>query len=166
LTFFLQTAALPSSSVDYVIIVQGPSTVVFPDHQSNLNVLYRDNTCFDYGAHGKGLLHMREQLQYQGDLWRMYKYFIFLNPSAIGPLLPSYWPPDRPWTTVFTSQITERTKLVGPSLVCLPAHDLGGYGPKVRDHYMLIHSNNPYPQLWLFHRNRRANLLFPMFVCN
>jgi len=131
LSFFLATAALPSSNVDYVFIVQGSSTVIFPDQQSNIHVLHRDNTCFDFGAHGKGLQYMRERLQFQGDFAHMYDYYIFLNPSAIGPFLPSFWPADRSWTSVFTSQITEHVKLVGPSLVCLPLEDLGGYGPKI-----------------------------------
>ncbi len=83
LSFFLATAALPSSNVDYVFIVQGSSTVIFPDQQSNIHVLHRDNTCFDFGAHGKGLQYMRERLQFQGDFAHMYDYYIFLNPSAI-----------------------------------------------------------------------------------
>ncbi len=131
LRFFLETAALPSSTVDYIFVVQGSTTVTFPD-QSNIHVFHRENSCFDFGAHGKGLQHMRERLQFEGDLAQMYDFYIFLNPSAIGPLLPSYWPADRTWTSIFTSRITDQVKLVGPSLVCLPPEDLGGYGPKVR----------------------------------
>jgi hypothetical protein len=59
-----------------------------------------------------------------------YKHFIFLNSSVRGPFVPNYLPRGWQWTQAFTARLSETVKLVASSLVCLPAVDAGGAGPK------------------------------------
>ena len=60
-----------------------------------------------------------------------YRYFIFLNSSVRGPFYPSYMPPGWQWTQAYTDRLVDNIKVVSSSLVCLPAVDAGGFGPKV-----------------------------------
>jgi len=110
-----------SSQVDHLIIVQGRKlSVKVPPH---VKIWRRPNTCFDFGAFGEALRRL--------NLPR-YRFYFFLNSSVKGPFLPSYWPAEVHWSTIFTSRINERVKQVGTSIVCLdlPSH-LGGKGPCV-----------------------------------
>jgi hypothetical protein len=59
-----------------------------------------------------------------------YRNFIFLNSSVRGPFTPHYLPPGWQWTQALTSRLSDTVKLVASSLVCLPAVDAGGAGPK------------------------------------
>lgn len=47
-----------------------------------------------------------------------YRYILFINSSVRGPYLPAYWPKSVHWTRIFTDRITDRTKLVGPTISC------------------------------------------------
>ena len=64
-----------------------------------------------------------------------YKYFVFLNSSVRGPFFPPWLTPMMPtwrWPDAFLSRLRGDVKLAASSIVCLPAIDPGGYGPKVR----------------------------------
>ena len=60
-----------------------------------------------------------------------YRYFIFLNSSVRGPFFPSYMPSQWQWPDAFIDRLSSEVKIVSSSLVCLPAIDAGGRGPKV-----------------------------------
>jgi hypothetical protein len=88
---------------------------------------------------------------------RHYAYFIFLNSSVKGPFYPSWVPPGWHWTHAFLRQMADGSggssggddddrgsdsssssssssgavHAVGASLVCLPAADAGGPGPRL-----------------------------------
>ena len=70
-----------------------------------------------------------------------YKYFVFLNSSVRGPFFPTWLTPMMPswrWPDAFVSRLSGEVKLVASSIVCLPAIDPGGYGPKVRSRGCLV----------------------------
>jgi hypothetical protein len=124
---------------------------------SKFSLLVRtENVGMDLGAHNVTL----EWLGYRGHL-QLYKYFIFLNSSVKGPFLPLWLPPFWHWTASYlaafqpeqaASGATDpraaafpgypQTNLlaataappvhaVSSSLVCLPADDAGGPGPRL-----------------------------------
>ena len=47
-----------------------------------------------------------------------YKYFVFMNSSARGPFLPSYFPNNLHWTHPLVSRLRKLVKLVGPTISC------------------------------------------------
>ena len=63
---------------------------------------------------------------------KAYQFFIFLNSSVRGPFFPSYMPKHWQWPDAFVDRLSPEVKIVASSLVCLPAVDAGGLGPKVR----------------------------------
>jgi hypothetical protein len=126
LQYFLDFGVTPDAPVDYVFILQGPSSVSLPSYP-NVKVYVRQNDCFDFGAFGAAI-------SWLGGLQRLqtkYAAAIFLNPSVVGPFLPKYFPPDLHWTRVFLDRLQGDVHLVGTSLVCLPAHDPGKRGPRI-----------------------------------
>lgn len=127
LRFFIAVGIRPSDPVDYVFIIQGGRCSVSIPTWVNVKVVTRPNDCFDFGAYGATLtslggLHLLEQT---------YSAVLFLNPSAVGPILPKYWPGGLHWSMIFLGRLSKNVHVVGTSLVCLPSHDAGGYGPRV-----------------------------------
>ena len=76
---------------------------------------------------------MQVTLEYLKEIEKLhtYKYFIFLNSSVRGPFYPSYMPVGWQWPDAFVSRLDKQIRLVASSIVCLPAEDAGGYGPRV-----------------------------------
>ena len=70
--FFLSHGLFISDTVDFVIVVNGPTTVEFPK-MANLEIVYRNNSCFDFGSWGTVLSTVAPGL---------YKYFLVLNSSV------------------------------------------------------------------------------------
>lgn len=125
--FFVKKELKFRHDVDYIIIVNGHSCSVSIPSLDNLTVIRRDNRGFDFGAYYESVVFMENN-----NL--VYDYYVFLNAGVFGPVLPhysNYFFMNFHWSTVFTSKITDRVKLVGTTIVCLPSSDLGGYGPKV-----------------------------------
>jgi hypothetical protein len=134
----------PSVEVDYGITVNGectsklcqdPKESLIPNKYGqtpNVRVLQRENMGFDFGGHTA----MLEELDREAKTGR-YDAFIFLNDGVVGPFTPAYFPKKWHWAQAFTERMTDITDdrgeigLVGTSIVCLPATDLGGAGPKV-----------------------------------
>jgi hypothetical protein len=81
---------------------------------------------FDFGAYGKAI-------EWLGGIEAVsnYSYFMFIIPSALGPILPKYWPNNLHWTHAFISKLTGDVHACSASLTCLPASDLGKYGPRI-----------------------------------
>jgi hypothetical protein len=65
--------------VDYVIVVNGNSTLSFTALPANCRVVRRDNTCYDGGSIGAVL---------EGLNLAAFRYFVFINSSVRGPFLP------------------------------------------------------------------------------
>jgi hypothetical protein len=128
LKFFIEIGVEESSQVDYLFIIQGGSVSVELPAFRNVRVLKRPNDCFDFGAYGAGI-------KWLGGIEKLHKYthFIFINPSAIGPILPKYWPSYIHWTYIFTSHLRRHKHAVGTSLVCLAYYDddMVGVGPRI-----------------------------------
>ena len=76
---------------------------------------------------------MQATLEYFRGIHKLhtYKYIIFLNSSVRGPFYPSFMPAGWQWPDAFVSRLSSTVRLVASSIVCLPAEDAGGYGPKV-----------------------------------
>uniref|UniRef100_A0A061S9I6 Glycosyl transferase family 1 domain-containing protein n=1 Tax=Tetraselmis sp. GSL018 TaxID=582737 RepID=A0A061S9I6_9CHLO len=108
LEFFLRHGVKETQTVDYLFVVNGHHTVVFPEYY-NLKVLVRKNKCFDFGSWFVGL-----QTVSSHD----YAFYFFINTSVRGPFLPSYFPSDMTWLDIFTGKFSETVKLVGLTINC------------------------------------------------
>jgi hypothetical protein len=124
--YFIKLGVDQSDMIDYVFIIQGFNTSVSIPEYPNVKVLKRENTCFDFGAYGKAL----EWLGGIGNLSK-YEFFVFINPSALGPILPKYWPTDLHWSKAFTSRLINDVHACSTSIVCLAWYDPAGGGPRM-----------------------------------
>lgn len=130
LEFFARVALADHADTTFVVVVNGERCSVDLPERGHCFVLRRENRGFDFGAHAHGIAFLAETFGCPvEDL--PFEHFVFLNSSVAGPFLPSYWPRELHWTRVLTSRLNDRVKLVGPSIVCLPPADAGGYGPRV-----------------------------------
>jgi len=127
LSFFLNVGVRESDPVDYVFIVQGDKCSIDIPRYSNVQVVRRPNTCYDFGALGWTLEHLGGLSQ----LEKRYESVLVFNPSAVGPILPKYWPASVHWSEIFTSRLVDGVGLVGTSLVCVGPNEFGEYGPKI-----------------------------------
>ena len=88
----------------------------------------QENVGMDFGNHNVTLAWGKDR--WSSSFFRI-RYFVFLNSSVRGPFVPSYFSAVAHWTQAFTSLLTPKVKVVGPSLVCLPSRDKGGPGPRL-----------------------------------
>lgn len=94
---------------------------------SNIEVLFRDNKCYDMGAHGEALLrewdaptqtwtkmtgHDRGGRKY----WEAFERFILMNASIRGPFMP-VWSRSC-WADAFWGLVSEKKKLVAMTYNC------------------------------------------------
>ncbi len=115
LKYFIELGVSPDDPADYVFIIQDyMCSVDIPDYP-NVKVYRRPNTCFDFGAYGATI----EWLGGIEAIQARYDSFIFLNPSALGPILPKYWPREIHWSRIFTSMMKDNIHAVGVTLVCV-----------------------------------------------
>ena len=140
--FYSKFGIEKSSKIFYVIIINGNQCrIQFPNFK-NLVILIRDNIGFDLGAYSGALNWLK-------NMNMVFKYYIFMNSTVIGPFLPTYYPKTLHqfakqigvsiphgaesihWSQIFTSKINEKVKLVGTTIACLSSIDAGGYGPKI-----------------------------------
>jgi hypothetical protein len=73
--------------------------------RDNIRVLYRENRGYDFAAWDYALNKI--------DIGK-YRYFIFVNSSVIGPILPVYF--TGRWTDVFINFLSQDTLLVGSTI--------------------------------------------------
>jgi hypothetical protein len=134
LFFFVQKEIKYRDDIDYIIVINGETydpTIIFPPLK-NLTILKRENKGFDFGGHNHALQYLKQH-------GRRYDYYFFMNSGVIGPIIPSYlrntdgWH----WSQIFIAKITEKVKLVGTTIVCLPPKDVGGHGPKVEGFFFM-----------------------------
>ncbi|KFY19739.1 hypothetical protein V491_04256 [Pseudogymnoascus sp. VKM F-3775] len=94
---------------------------------TNIEVLKRDNKCFDMGAHGEALLRewndLGTKLSPMGGrdrggrkFWEGYERFMLMNASVRGPFMP-IWSKDC-WSEAFWGMLTDKKKLAGMSYNC------------------------------------------------
>ncbi len=102
------------------------ATAVFLGRPNTALLLRTENTGMDIAAHNITIMHLNQQ-----GMLQKFDYFILLNSSVKGPFYPSWMPSNWQWTKAFTERLTSSVKAVGSSLVCLPALDLGGPGPRL-----------------------------------
>ena len=124
--FFIDFGITESNNTDYILIIQGYRHTAKIPNFKNIRVIKRENNCFDFGAYGKILSLFGEE-----QFILSYNAIIFLNPSAVGPILPKYFPERIHWSEIFLSRLKEDVHAVSTSLVCLPENDLGGVGPRL-----------------------------------
>lgn len=123
LDFFIKKEVCYRNNIDYILVINGFDCPVSLPNIENLKIIRRENSGYDFGCHSVALDYIKEQN-------KTYDYFIFMNSSVIGPIIPGYIK-DTHWSTYFTDKINDKVKLVGTTICCLPHSDAGGYGPKV-----------------------------------
>jgi hypothetical protein len=118
--------------IDYIIVINGffhNKSIIFPNCK-NIKILKRENKGFDFGGHRAALDYLEQQN-------KKYDYYFFMNSGVIGPILPDNFSEPH-WTNVFIRKINDKVKLVGTTIVCLPATDAGGYGPRVEGFFFMV----------------------------
>ena len=88
----------------------------------------QENVGMDFGNHNISLTWLAT---HASQVLTKAKYFLFINSSVQGPFIPTYFSAHSHWSQAFTSLINDEVKVVGPSLVCLPAIDEGGPAPRL-----------------------------------
>ena len=83
------------------------------DKFKNLTVINRANVGHDFGAYSFATFFQGDEGKYLRD---NYKYFIFLNSTALGPFLPLYFDKDKHWSSAFIELLNDKVKLVGPTI--------------------------------------------------
>lgn len=129
LAFLVRTELKYRENMDYIIVINGYVTPIQFPTLDNLTVLRRINSGDDFGGHAHALNYLEKET-------KTYDYYFFMNSGVIGPIVPHYL--KEHWSTLFIQKITDRVKLVGTSIVCLPHFDGGGYGPKVEGFFFLV----------------------------
>lgn len=130
LQYFVGTVIKPQDPARYIIVVDHAmqqhghmSSQGLPTLPSNAEYLtIRD--CFELGHVGKVLLGEKSKVHVN---MKQYNYFVWLDSSAKGALLPSHTVQgDRApaWHTLLTSRLTATTKLVGANIVCEPVREV------------------------------------------
>lgn len=126
--YFLEKEVGKHENILYVLIVNGfKISINLQEHltKNNVIVIKRCNIGYDFGGYFCGL-----KLVHSIHLLSTFDYFIFLNSSCIGPILPTYLPNTFSWYNAFVTKLNKDVKLVSTTIVCLPKTDRGGYGPK------------------------------------
>jgi hypothetical protein len=131
LLFYINKELSFKEEIDYIIVINGyeyHEQIIFPKID-NLVIIKRENIGFDFGGHNAALEYLDKEM-------KIYDYYFFMNSGVIGPILPHYFT-DYHWSNIFIKKITEKVKLVGTTIVCLPSYDSGGYGPKVEGFFFM-----------------------------
>lgn len=95
--YFVDHALFEAPDVDFVFVCNHP-TLSIPSLPSYVLYLNRENVGFDFGGWSFGILPG-------------YDYYIFVNASVWGPLLPSYF--NGRWTDIFVRGLGGDIKLFG-----------------------------------------------------
>lgn len=132
LNFFVNQEVSYKKNIDYIIVINGyiyDERIEF-NNLDNLTIIKRKNIGYDFGGHAAALEHINKHS-------KIYDYYFFMNSGVIGPILPHYFT-ETHWSKIFINKITDSVKLVGTTIVCLPHHDAGEYGPKVEGFFFMV----------------------------
>lgn len=116
LDFFLRHGVGADDGVDYVVIMNGYErpedleALALPPLPRNARYVLHRNECYDWGTYAWALHSVVNA--------EAYEYFIFINSSVRGPLLPWYAAGAQHWTRLFTGKLSHDVKLVGPAISC------------------------------------------------
>ncbi len=127
-SYFLDKELKYRENVFYTIVINGEVCSFDIPKIDNCRVIYRKNEGYDFGGHLASLNAL-------GEDKNIYDYFFFMNCGIIGPILNDQ---NIEWYTKFTDKFTEKVKLVGTTIVCLPKSDRGGYGPKIEGFFFCL----------------------------
>jgi len=123
--FFLDNGVTHNKNVDYIFVVNVPDFVKDPIgfkpsekfnntiESVSAKVFYRDNTGGDFG----GYSCVVDRLLKTG-LIDSYDFFIFLNQTVLGPVLPSWSKNLFHWSDALVNLINEKDRLAGLSINC------------------------------------------------
>jgi len=101
--YFIKYAIFKDPNINFLIIINSKyARITVPEY---VNVIYRDNIGYDFGAWSEGLL--------TNDTYKNYDYFIFANSSIIGPFLKPE--ETQNWPSYFINGLknNHNTKLFG-----------------------------------------------------
>lgn len=102
--YFINNAIFYDKNIDFIVI-SNDKTNKF-DVPSYVKKIFRDNIGYDFGGWSDALLI--------NNLYKKYKYFIFVNSSVIGPFLkPNY---KGKWTDIFIDRLNNKIKLFGTTI--------------------------------------------------
>lgn len=127
LSFFIKNELTYRQNIDYIIVINGYNVRMSFPELDNLTILKRHNVGYDYGGHNHALNYIKN---------KKYDYYFFMNSGVIGPIIPNYYTGPH-WSSIFINKITDKVKLVGTTISCLPHHNMGGYGPKVEGFFFM-----------------------------
>ena len=103
--YFIKHGIFESENYKFVIICNNENILI--NAPNYVTIYYRENKGHDFGAWSYGLSKI--------DI-SIYDYFMFVNSSVIGPIVPDYYTGN--WIDIFTSKITYHTKLYGSTINC------------------------------------------------
>jgi hypothetical protein len=102
--YFLSNCIFNDTDIDFIIISNDKNNLInVPDY---VKTLYRDNIGFDFGGWSDALL--------TDNLYENYDKFIFVNSSAVGPFIPSYY--KGKWTDIYIDGLQNNIKLFGSTI--------------------------------------------------
>ena len=128
LKFFSKEAISYSKNIDYIIVVNGFVCNVDLPKLPNLKVIQRENKGFDFAGHKAALDSLDG---------KHYDYYFFMNSSILGPFLPDNHPRNMHWSEIFTRKLTDKVKLVGTCIFCIPEPHEVHVGPIVEGFFYL-----------------------------
>lgn len=127
IAFFLKHAVVTSDDrMTYVLVVNGESLKTDPElarlHSDStpatVIVVKRANTGFDFGGFQAGLVALDKVVLPGGR--ENFSKFIFINSSCRGLFIPPHVMPTKTpravWADIFTSQLSQTVRLVGPTI--------------------------------------------------
>jgi hypothetical protein len=105
---FFQKAIFNDKNVDFIVIINNLKLKLqYNAFPSNVKFFIRDNIGFDFGGWSDALL--------TNNLYKNYKYFIFVNSSVLGPFINSDYKGN--WTDIFINGLQENNiKLFGSTI--------------------------------------------------
>jgi hypothetical protein len=113
LLYFINRGIIENNDYYYYFIFNNPA-ITPPEtllNKKNINIIVRNNIGYDFGGWSHVLL-----TNINGKpMYLDYDYFILLNGTCTGPILPLYCI-NTDWVEVFCKNITDEVKLFGPTI--------------------------------------------------
>jgi len=101
---FLDKCIFYDDDIDFMIISNDKNNcIAIPP---GVKSLFRENIGFDYGGWSDAMI--------TGEFYQNYDTFIFINSSAIGPFIPSYY--KGRWTDIYLNGLKDNVKLFGSTI--------------------------------------------------
>lgn len=115
MVFYVRHGIRPGDGCQHIVVVNvgGDATVpsALPDLPPNAKYLFHANYGYDWGTFGWVL--RTENIRVED-----YMYYVFLNSSVRGPIVPPYLQGKVHFTKLMTSKLSDEVKLVGPTINC------------------------------------------------